>query len=501
MYTEKETEELISQALEKAYQKFHEKKFEIVSVLTEQILKISPKNCNAFQLLGLSYSQLGRHEDALIILKKCLEYYPENSETINDLALAYSNKGDYDEAIKLLNKAIEINPDTSCFHSNLGLQYRHKLNHEEALSCFQKALEIKREAPTLAMIGGCYGELKNLDEAEKYILQAIEMKPDFAAAHVDLASVLKLKGKWHEGFIEYEWRYDVYDQLKVWKKIYNPEKKWHGQEVKGKRILVHTEQGHGDAIHFVRYLQKLREMEAYVILHCSEILKPIFTELADEIFTKDPNLISSWEDPKSDVPLHDYHCSVMSLPNLLHSIITYRSYINHPNSFDLSEYKEFNKIGIVWAGNPQHPNDKQRSCKLSNFKEIAKIENVKLFSLMKDTRPRAYSHDGKIIDLTEGCEEMGVVDLSSHINDFGDTASIINSLDLIIGVDTAVMHLAASMGKTCVLLLPWNPDWRWEIDGEFSIWYGSMSIVRQKEKGEWDSVFSEAKDIVEKYFN
>ena len=110
-----------------------------------------------------------------------------------------------------MNKAIEINPDTSCFHSNLGLQYRHKLNHEEALSCFQKALEIKREAPTLAMIGGCYGELKNLDEAEKYILQAIEMKPDFAAAHVDLASVLKLKGKWHEGFIEYEWRYDVYD--------------------------------------------------------------------------------------------------------------------------------------------------------------------------------------------------------------------------------------------------------------------------------------------------
>ena len=493
-YSEEDVKKLVNDAIEKAYDYFRQRKFEIVCVTTEHILKIDTENINAMQLLGLSYSALSRHDDAISTLVKCLSLNPSSAESLNDLALAYSNSGKYEKAIDYLKQAIKAKPEMAVLHSNLGLQYRHGKDYERALSHYEDALKIKREPTTLAMIGGCYGELKMLDLAEKYIREAIELKPDFAAAHVDLASVLKLTGRWMEGFAEYEWRYDVYDQLQIWKKIYDPRKKYTGGELEGKRIIAHSEQGHGDAIQFVRYASILKEKGAYVIIHCAETLKPIFEKLADEIFTTEPNHIKS----SDELPEHDYHVSLLSLPHIFQTIRLFQSYIDVHGSFNFNEYSEC-KIGIVWAGNPQHPNDKQRSCKLEYFKNIAQIPNVKLFSLMKDTRPRKYCNDDRVYDLTENCENMGVIDLSEHIYDFGDTARIIKSLDLIVGVDTAVIHLAAAMGKPCINLLSWNPDWRWEIDGDVSIWYTSMHILRQKQKDNWESVFTEAEAIIRNF--
>jgi len=498
MHSEDEIQNLVKTALDLAYKKFQEKKFEIVCVIAEQIIKIMPNEYAAMQILGLSYSALQIHDESIKILSECLEKNPDNPETLNDLALCESNRGLYEKAILLLEKAIQINPEMSELYSNLGLQYRHKEQHEKAIECFNKALQIKPIPTTYAMMGGCYGELKQLEKAKKYIKKAIEMKPDFAAAHVDLASILKLQGKWPDGFEEYEWRYDVHDQLQVWKKIYDPNKRWHGEEINGKRIIIHTEQGHGDAIHFVRYLKPLKDRGAYVILHCNEILQGIFSSFADEIFTQEPDKMSSWQEGNR-IPKHEYHCPMLSLPHIFKSIYTYPSYIKVDRKFDLSNYKDFYKIGIVWAGNPQHPNDRQRSCKLELFRQISEMPNVKLFSLMKDTRTRAYVHENKPIDLTDGAEDMKVVDLRDQIHDFEDTAAIINSLDLVIGVDTAVMHLVGAMGKPSILLLPWNPDWRWELEGSFTIWYGNMHIIRQKTKGDWEPVFDEAKQILENY--
>lgn len=500
MNKEEEVKQLINQAYEKAYEKFQEKKYEIVCVIAEQILKVSPNEWQAMQILGLSYSALNRFDDSITILKRCLELNSDNAETLNDLALAYSGKYDYDNSIKYLEKAIDVKPDMAVFHSNLGLQYRHKKNNDKAIESFKKSISLSEKPETLAMLGGCYGEKKQLDEAEKYILKALELNPNFAAAHVDLSSILKLQGKWKEGFSEYEWRSDVYDQLQIWKKIYNPAKKWRGEDISGKRIVIHTEQGHGDAIQFIRYLKPLKNKGAYIILHCAESLKSIFFNLADEFYTTEPNTVANW-DVGNNTPEHDYHCSVMSLPNILQSIFTYYSYIKVDRNFDLSNYKNNKKIGIVWAGNPQHPNDRERSCRLELFRKISKIDGVKLFSLMKDTRPRAYKDNGISVDLTIGSEDIKVVDLCEYINDFEDTASIINSLDLIISVDSSVIHLAGAMGKPCFGLISWNPDWRWEIEGDCTVWYPSVSLVRQKERGNWDSVFEEVEILVEKFFN
>ena len=500
MLQEKEIQMLVQESLDLAYKKFQEKKFEIVVVITEQILKVSPDECGAMQLLGLSYSSLKRHDEAIKIFQKCLSHHPNNAETLNDLALCHANNGNFDEAIDLLQKAISIKSDMPELYGNLGLQHRHKEEHEKAIFYFKKSLSLKETAITHAMLGGCYGEMKEFENAKTHIERALEIQPDFAAAHVDLASILCLEGKLTEGFKEYEWRYDVYDQLKVWKKIYNQSKRWRGGNLNGKKIIVHTEQGHGDSIHFVRYLKPLKEKGAHIILHCNDSLKGIFEGLADEFFTTEPDKIEDWEKGNS-IPEHDYYIPLLSLPHELGSIFTYPSYIHVKRKFDLSSYSEVNKVGIVWAGNPQHPNDKQRSCNLKMFRGIANLPNIKLFSLMKDTRKRAYLHHKEPIDLTEDSNDMKVVDLQEYIHDFEDTAAIINSLDLIIGVDTAVIHLAGAMGKPCLLLLPWNPDWRWEANGENTIWYGRMHIVRQKRKNDWDSVFEEAERMVKLFFD
>jgi hypothetical protein len=189
----------------------------------------------------------------------------------------------------------------------------------------------------------------------------------------------------------------------------------------------------------------------------------------------------------------------MSLPHILNlDYIPNEPYIFISEKIKIEKYNDKIKIGIVWAGNPEHSNDRKRSCELKMFKGIHDLNNVKLFSLMKDTRKRAYNDQNKPIDLTEGSENMQIVDFSEQIKSFHDTALIINSLDIIIGVDTSVLHLAGAMGKPCCLLLSKNNDWRWKSEGETTIWYPSMKLFRQEKNGDWSSVFEKVEKYIKK---
>lgn len=225
---------------------------------------------------------------------------------------------------------------------------------------------------------------------------------------------------------------------------------------------------------------------------------PIFKNLADEFFTEDPKKLEENTDAFL-APHHDYHCSVISLPHLLgNPEIPKPPYLNLNEKMNMDAYKNLFKIGIVWAGNPQHPNDKHRSVSLTLFRNLYELAGVKLFSLMKDTRPRVYKPHEPIVDLTKGAEDMKIVDMSSNIENFADTAKIINSMDMVVGVDTSVIHLAGALNVPTVCAVAWNPDWRWKLEGQSTEWYPSVKIIRQKVKGEWGSVFDEIKTVVQK---
>ena len=398
--------------------------------------------------------------------------------------------------------ALIYNSNLNFVYSNLGLQYRNNKQINEAIDCYKKSIEIEPTPEAWGMLGGCYGELRNLDQAEHCFLESLKLDANHAASHVDLASIYQLRGLWDKAWPEYEWRFKLYDQTKFWERIYDPNTKWDGKsDLNNKRIIVHSEQGTGDMIHFFRYVKYLRDKGAYVIVHGWDNLKTLLLPYVDEFYSKDPTEIPVYNLRKEDfdIPKYDYQCSIISLPYLLNfNFIPKSPYLDCKSEFNTKDYKDFYKIGIVWAGNPQHPNDSSRSCYLKNFKKIHDLPKVKLFNLQKDMRPRMYRFQDNPVDLTEGTEDMKIVDVSEYQTDFEKTASIIKSMDLIISVDTAILHLAGALGKSTYGLISTVGDWRWKISGSENDWYDSVTLFRQTKVNDWKDVFENVAKEVEK---
>ena len=322
---------------------------------------------------------------------------------------------------------------------------------------------------------------------------------------MDIAFVNHLRGNWKKGFEEYEWRFLHFPQLKFYNKAYDQEKKWDGkQSLAGKTILLYGEQGLGDTIQFIRYVPLLKTepikqddpsvfhfelIDCRVILHVPESLRSIIgrCEGVDEVICRD--IVTGKGD---DFPEHDYQCSLISLPHLLDCLdVPSKVYIKPLATLDSKDqYPDTFNIGITWAGSPAHPNDITRSLKLKSFEPIHNMQSVKLFNLQVDMRKRMYNYGPTNVDLTEGCDDMRVVDMTNMIQSFEDTATIISGLDLIICCDTALVHLAGAMGIPCWVLVPYIPDWRWGLEGKTTHWYPSVTLFRQQKRGDWDSVMT-----------
>ena len=500
MFDKMQIDDLKKKASELMLKKFSEGNDRDAELLANQVIKIDPENANVIQLLGLICHKRGDFDSAVKHFDMAISIDGSNYENHNNLGLCYAGMGRYKESIDSILKAIDINPGLNFVHSNLGLQYRNDKQVEKAIGSFLKSISIKETPETWGMLGGCYGELRNLDEAEKCFRKSLDLNPDFAAGHVDLASIHQLRGEWDKAWPEYEWRFKVYDQTKFWDKIYDPKTKWNGRDdISGKTVLVHSEQGTGDVIHFFRYVKLLREKGARVVMHCWDSLQSLFDPYVDEVYVKDPSQIPIYEhrDDSFGIPPHDYQCSIVSLPFLLGSTsIPKAPYLDCSTTFNASDYSGFTKVGIAWAGNPQHPNDAQRSCQLKLFKGMHDIPGVKLFNLQKDTRPRMYRFKDDPVDLTDGTENMSVVDVSEFQTNFEKTASIIKCMDIVVTVDTAVLHLSGALGTRTLALISCNGDWRWKRDGGDNDWYDSVTLFRQDKNTGWSEAFAGIEEII-----
>lgn len=261
-------------------------------------------------------------------------------------------------------------------------------------------------------------------------------------------------------------------EMEHYRNVYKKSKRWDGtQHLKDKTIVVYCEQGIGDIIQFARYLPFLRRHTTKIILHAPKELHRLLmsTGKIQSVFDKESTVL----------PKHDYHVLSMSLPFLLDkNKAELKSYIHVPESEDLSEFKDFIKIGIAWEGNPQNTTNLERSCHLKHFRNLS-TDKTKLFMLNKEPI---------LPDLVD--EELELY--STDKEDFYDTAKLINSLDLVVTVDTACLHLAGAMGKKTIGLLCYNHDSRWN----GSNWYESVTLIKQKSPGDWDSVFSDMQYIL-----
>jgi len=498
MSFELDAEKIINGALDKATQLAMERPIEAELILN-QLLRACPDHPKGLGLLGVVKQRTQEFEESIRVLSRAIEVDPENPDNYNNMALNYANLDQYERSIEYLNKALEMKPDSHLYINNLALQYRQIGKHDIAIDLLNRALQLHEAAEVWCNMGGVYGEQKDMENAERCFYNAIRLKPDLAAPHVDLAFSKHLRGDWEGGFTEYEWRFNHFPQLRFYHKAYDQSKRWTGEQpLKGKRILLYGEQGLGDMIQFARYCKQLAERGAFTIVHCADVLESVIKRCPGVGETVVANIVNLENEATSPFPPYDYQCSLMSLPFLLKDFtVSDEPYIKPLATLDFKDYKNTFNIGICWAGSPAHPNDAARSTYLKNFRIIHDIPGVKLFNLQVQPSKRIYAAGKRIVDFAEGAEDMKIVDMRPMIQNFDDTATIISGLDLVLTVDTALVHLAGAMGVKCYVLVPYNPDWRWKLDGRRTEWYRNVRLFRQPKMHDWKSVFEQVAQEIE----
>jgi hypothetical protein len=271
-----------------------------------------------------------------------------------------------------------------------------------------------------------------------------------------------------------------------WKSLYplRPQSpRWDGKPYPKAVILIHDEQGLGDTLQFVRYMPLVKERCAKTILETRKELVSLLAGVPgiDEIVIRPDR--ASMQAPC------DFHMPLMSLPGLFQTTpetipggVPYlQADSEKSEAWSSSLPSDGLRVGLVWAGRPQHTNDKNRSCRLADLMPLLTLEDTIFVSLQKGPASE---------QLKELPKEVSVLDINQQLQDFSDTAAVVTNLDVVVTVDTAMAHLAGAMGKQAFLLVPFIPDWRWGARRLDSPWYPSMRLFRQSKPNEWPAVVS-----------
>lgn len=454
-------------------------KYEEAIELFNQVIQLIPGYTAANKNIALALYKLHRYKEAEVYFKKALESDRSDAQTYFNLASCYREMGDSDAAVKNFNEVIKLDPNYESVFVNIGNMYKTLGNDKLAEKYYGKVSGDKNsKAIAYTNLGVMRMGLGFAEDAIDYFNIALKYSQEYPEIHYNKSHALLISGNFEEGWKEYEWRKK---RKEYYPREYSKPELRRGISVKGKRILVFDEQGLGDSIQFIRFIPKLKEVGADVILECNKLLMRIFKPIAGNSI-----MIERRIDKEPSIE-YEYQIPLLSLPNYfntkLETIPSEAPYIFPEKELASKMSKLINsegnfKVGIVWGGNPKHTGDNKRSIPLSNFGKLLEVDNVKLFSLQKGI-PLEQIKENKI----------PIVVLNDNLNDFADTAAVIENLDLVITIDTSVAHLAGAMKKPVWLLLPFFPDWRWLLERNNSPWYPSMRIFRQRTEGDWDYVF------------
>jgi len=426
--------------------------------------------------LGNAYKDIKQYELAKSYYQKAIEIKPEFPKALNNLGDCLFHEKKYNEALNYYTKALSINPEYYEAYYNIGNTYFILNKVDTAINFYNKSLSINPNyVNALSNKGNAFYRKGLYDKAIELYKKALLIDPNHVDTHYNFSFSYLLKGDLLNGFKEYEWRLEKEDF--TGKDFDKP--KWDGKEFKGKTLFLYTKQGYGDIIHLIRYIPMLKKLGGNVYIGCEPVIIPLL---------KTVNGIDNIIATGQKLPDFDIQASIMSLPyyfkTTLQTIPAKTPYIFAPEKEKQEIVDKINKntfnIGIVWAGNPIHKDDHNRSIKLSKLEFLFNIPQISIYSLQKGIQEK---------EITEN-NHFKITDLSKYINDFSDTATIIKHLDLIITVDTATAHLAGAMNAPVWVLLPFIPDWRWMLNRDDSPWYPSMRLFRQKKIGKWDHVFN-----------
>lgn len=454
----------------------------------KEAVRINPNYDKAINNIGVVLYKQEKHKEAIEIFKIALKVNPKYYELYSNIGACYNKLKMYDEAIESLNIAIEKNPENGGAYTNLGNVYNKIYDYKKAAKLHEKSIELEPKGENAySNVGNSYKHLGQTKKAIDSYKKAIELKPDFVNAHFDLATMYLAKGDYKNGFVEYEWRFrkdEMLSHIANNKDIFSKPMFTGKEEIKDKTILLHSEQGFGDSIQFIRFLKPFKEkFSCKIAVKCRDELKELFKAIEE---------IDILVDRSEDTPEFDYHLPIMSLAKILEL----KSPKDLPKEFpylfatkdkelEVKEEKGKLNIGICWSASVTGESYDGKVFSLEYFIPLANNPKINLYSLQvgpENEDIKKYNLEDKIIDLTD------------KLTDFSKTASLMKELDLVISSDTSVAHLAGALDVPVWIPLQKIPDWRWSNKGDTTPWYKSAKLFRQKTARVWDSVFQSIYD-------
>ena len=454
-----------------------------------EALRLQPDDPDVLNNLGTTVWEQGRPAEATAYYLRAHQFMPRDFAILNNLGIALWDQGRPERAAVFYRRALEIQPDSFDTRMNLGVALSDLGQFDEALGSLRSSLELKpNSADAWDNVGMTLARQGRWDEAMACYDRAIWLRPDFGEAHRNRALGWLTHGDFERGWPEMEWRL----------KCRNPPgfvlpcPRWTGEDLNGQPILLHWEQGLGDTVQFIRFAPLVKARGGDVWVHCQP---PLFRLVA-----LSPG-VDHVLDGKAPSPPFPVHAPLLSVPAIVGNTLAslppapYLSAdaatiahwrVELMRALGVADLASVFKIGIAWQGSPDNRIDRWRSFPLAQFAPLARLPGIRLISLQKGAgTEQLRALDGRFAVAEVGNRSEGLADK----RDFLDTAAAMSLLDLVVTPETAVAHLAGSLGVRTWVALSHVGDWRWMVDRDDSPWYSNTRLFRQIELGDWDDVF------------
>jgi len=430
---------------------------------------------------GLALHQRGELSGAEAKYREALAAYADHPTALHYLGVIHYQSGRHDEALPLLVRAVERVPGEPEFHNNLGLVLAATDRNDEAIAAFRAALALKPDhVGAWNNLGLALQAANRVGEAIAAFREAVARAPQFAQSHWNLALALLLDGQYAEGWREYEARLAVRELRRDDRVTSVP--RWDGVARPGTTLLLTCEQGLGDALQFIRYAAPLAERGVRVLVRAEPPLARLLGSA--------PGVDASFR-PDEALPPFDAHLPLLSLPGVLGVVPGTAPAVTPYLAADpakraaaaatLRRSGQRLAVGVAWAGNPAHRNDRRRSLALATLAPLLAVPGIDWRSLQKGESAREIAREPSARALAPLPDDAS----------FDDTAALVAELDLVVTVDTSVAHLAGALGRPVWILLPFAPDWRWGLATSATPWYPKARLYRQPAIGAWGAVIDE----------
>ena len=449
----------------------------------EKAIQIDSNHADAHNNLGMVFYKLKDFQNSINYYEKAIQIDSNNVHAYNNLGNSLIGLYRTKEAVDYYKKAIEIDSNYIKAHENLGIAFYKLGEFQKAISCHEKAIQLNpNNLNSHNNLGIIFHQLRQFQNAKSYFEKAIQIDPNHPDVNFSFGMLLLSMSDFKNGLIKYEWRKKLPENINKLKNIKGLE--WQGENLNNKTILILFEQGIGDIIQFSRYIYLIeKEYSVNIIFMTNKKIAHLFSKSKFKlIFNED------------DVPKYDFYKHLMSLPKIYYEKTkTFPSQINFiPKDKKitlkwkerLNEIKGF-KVGINWQGRKTYGVDHLRSIPLNYFNDLFNIEKINFISLQKGfglEQIKNFKHKDKLYNFSK--------EVDNGENIFEDTIGILQNIDLVISIDSSLVHLSSTLGIKTFALLHFCPDWRWNLMTKEFSWYDNLKIYRQEEVNKWDSIFS-----------